>query len=141
LGIAACNIGGITIHSFSGIGLGNDTAEKLVDRVRKNKKAFMRWMKTKVLIIDEVSMVDGDLFDKLSRIGSAVRKRPSEPFGGIQVRGSSTEGYVTGLNVHARRLLSLEIFFSFLLSVRQARKSNLHLKQSYGVLQSKGHLT
>lgn len=29
-------------------------------------------------------MVDGDLFDKLARIGSLLRKRV-EPFGGIQV--------------------------------------------------------
>lgn len=84
-GIAACNVGGITIHSFAGIGLGIETAEKLADRVKKNKKALMRWLKTKVLIIDEVSMVDGELFDKLAKIGSIVRKKPSEPFGGIQV--------------------------------------------------------
>jgi hypothetical protein len=31
-----------------------------------------------------VSMVDGDLFDKLSKIGSMLRKK-IEPFGGIQV--------------------------------------------------------
>ena len=31
-----------------------------------------------------VSMVDGDLFDKISRIGSALRKS-TRPFGGIQV--------------------------------------------------------
>jgi ATP-dependent DNA helicase PIF1 len=32
-------------------------------------------------------MVDGDLFDKLARIGSILRKN-IEPFGGIQVRCS-----------------------------------------------------
>lgn len=31
-----------------------------------------------------VSMVDGDLFDKLSKVGSIVRKH-DDPFGGIQV--------------------------------------------------------
>lgn len=30
-------------------------------------------------------MLDGELFDKLARIGSLIRKS-SEPFGGIQVR-------------------------------------------------------
>jgi hypothetical protein len=30
-------------------------------------------------------MLDGELFDKLARIGSLIRKSP-EPFGGIQVR-------------------------------------------------------
>ncbi|GLB43418.1 putative DNA-dependent ATPase and 5'-3' DNA helicase required for the maintenance of both mitochondrial and nuclear genome stability [Lyophyllum shimeji] len=83
-GIAACNIGGVTIHSFAGIGLGTESAEDLATKIRKNKKASTRWLRTKVLIIDEVSMVDGDLFDKLARIGSILRKKV-EPFGGIQI--------------------------------------------------------
>ncbi|KAJ2918646.1 hypothetical protein MD484_g1770, partial [Candolleomyces efflorescens] len=83
-GIAACNIGGVTIHSFAGIGLGIESAEDLATKIRKNKKAAARWLRTKVLIIDEVSMVDGDLFDKLAKIGSILRKSPV-PFGGIQV--------------------------------------------------------
>lgn len=53
LGIAACNIGGVTIHSFAGIGLGIESAEDLASKIRKNKKAFVRWQRTKVLIIDE----------------------------------------------------------------------------------------
>ncbi|CCL98608.1 uncharacterized protein FIBRA_00610 [Fibroporia radiculosa] len=83
-GIAACNIGGMTIHSFSGIGLGLESAEVLANKVRKNKKASARWARTQVLIIDEISMVEGELFDKIAHIGSILRKRP-EPFGGIQV--------------------------------------------------------
>ena len=38
-----------------------------------------------ILLVYTVSMVDGDLFDKLARIGSILRKK-AEPFGGIQVR-------------------------------------------------------
>ena len=53
LGIAACNIGGVTIHSFGGIGLGIESAEDLATKIRKNKKAMTRWLRTKVLIIDE----------------------------------------------------------------------------------------
>lgn len=52
-GIAACNIGGVTLHSFSGIGLGLEDASLLIQKIRKNKKASGRWMRTKVLIIDE----------------------------------------------------------------------------------------
>lgn len=52
-GIAACNIGGVTIHSFAGIGIGIDEAEQLATRIRKNRKAMSRWQRTKVLIIDE----------------------------------------------------------------------------------------
>jgi len=52
-GIAACNIGGVTIHSFAGIGLGIEPAEDLVKRIKRNKKSATRWLRTKVLIIDE----------------------------------------------------------------------------------------
>jgi ATP-dependent DNA helicase PIF1 len=52
-GIAACNIGGVTVHSFAGIGLGIESVEELVQKIRRNKKASARWLRTKVLIIDE----------------------------------------------------------------------------------------
>ena len=52
LGIAACNIGGVTIHSFAGVGLGIEAAEDLANKVKRNKKASARWLRTKVLIID-----------------------------------------------------------------------------------------
>lgn len=52
-GMAACNIGGMTIHSFAGIGLGTGNVEQLCSIVRRNKKALNRWLKAKVLIIDE----------------------------------------------------------------------------------------
>ncbi|KAF1849288.1 uncharacterized protein K460DRAFT_245076, partial [Cucurbitaria berberidis CBS 394.84] len=35
-GLAACNIGGVTLHSFSGIGLGKEPAEDLVKKIRRN---------------------------------------------------------------------------------------------------------
>ena len=53
IGIAACNIGGVTIHSFAGIGLGIESADHLAQKIKKNKKASTRWARTKVLIIDE----------------------------------------------------------------------------------------
>lgn len=52
-GIAACNIGGVTLHSFSGIGLGLESPSELATKVRRNKKASTRWIRTKVLLIDE----------------------------------------------------------------------------------------
>lgn len=83
-GLAACNIGGMTLHSFSGIGLGKDDVQTLVRKIRRNPKAKNRWLKTKVLIVDEISMVDGDLFDKLSQIGRTIRNN-GRPWGGIQL--------------------------------------------------------
>ncbi|KAK9463315.1 ATP-dependent DNA helicase-like protein [Lipomyces oligophaga] len=83
-GLAACNIGGTTLHSFAGIGLGRENVESLLKRVRRNRIAQNRWKKTKVLIIDEISMVDGALFDKLNIIAQKIRK-VDKPFGGIQL--------------------------------------------------------
>ncbi|WPG99866.1 ATP-dependent DNA helicase PIF1 [Acrodontium crateriforme] len=83
-GLAACNIGGVTLHSFAGIGLGKEEVPELVRKIKRNQKAKHRWMRTKVLIIDEVSMVDGELFDKLEAIARQMRNN-GRPFGGIQL--------------------------------------------------------
>ena len=52
-GIAAENIGGRTLHSFAGIGLGKGKAEDLVEAVKNSTFSRMRWIETEVLIIDE----------------------------------------------------------------------------------------
>ena len=83
-GLAACNVGGVTLHSFAGIGLGKEAVPELVRKIKRNQKAKLRWMRTKVLIIDEISMVDGDLFDKLEGIARIIRNN-GRPFGGIQL--------------------------------------------------------
>lgn len=53
-------------------------------KIRRNPKAKNRWLQTKILIIDEISMVDGELFDKLSQIGRQIRNN-GRPWGGIQL--------------------------------------------------------
>ena len=50
-GIAACNIGGCTLHSFAGFGLGREHVEVLVKRISDDNK--QRWKDTRILIIDE----------------------------------------------------------------------------------------
>ena len=83
-GLAACNIGGVTLHSFAGIGLGKEPAEALVKKIKRQAKSKNRWMRAKVLIIDEVSMIDGELFDKLEQVARMIRGN-GRPFGGIQL--------------------------------------------------------
>jgi ATP-dependent DNA helicase PIF1 len=83
-GLAACNVGGVTLHSFAGIGLGKEEVPVLVKKIKRNQKARHRWMRTKVLVIDEISMVDGQLFDKLEEIARLLRNN-GRPFGGIQL--------------------------------------------------------
>lgn len=83
-GLAACNVGGVTLHSFAGIGLGKEDIPILVKKIMRNPKAKNRWLRTRVLIIDEISMVDGELFDKLESIARTVRGN-GRPFGGVQL--------------------------------------------------------
>lgn len=52
-GIAGLNIGGRTIHSFAGIGLGKRPKEELLSQIYKSMKLVRRWQTTNVLIIDE----------------------------------------------------------------------------------------
>lgn len=78
------NISGSTIHSWSGIGLGDASAEKLLEKVLKWPGSRAKWMTADILIIDEISMMGANLFDKLDYIGRRVR-RISKPFGGIQL--------------------------------------------------------
>ncbi|CAN0220061.1 unnamed protein product, partial [Discosporangium mesarthrocarpum] len=57
-GKAAVGIGGCTIHSFAGVGLGTDSIDSLVARVMRSRAARRRWLDCKILIVDEMSMMD-----------------------------------------------------------------------------------
>jgi ATP-dependent DNA helicase PIF1 len=83
-GISALNINGITIHSWAGIGLGQLDVRKLFSKVKRNSISTKRWRETDLLILDEISMIDPDLLDKLNTLGKIMRSS-SEPFGGIQL--------------------------------------------------------
>ena len=83
-GIAAVNLGGQTVHNFAGIGLGKGEPERIVSKVLHNEKAIDRWVDVKVLVIDEISMVDRTLFELLDLIARRVRN-DDRPFGGIQL--------------------------------------------------------
>jgi ATP-dependent DNA helicase PIF1 len=83
-GIAASHIGGTTLHSFAGIGLGHGEKEKILSKVLRKKADVGRWKQTAVLIVDEISMVDSGLFTTLEYVARGVRKS-TEPFGGIQL--------------------------------------------------------
>jgi hypothetical protein len=52
-GVAAINIGGCTIHSFAGFGIGIGTDEDLLDKITNSPYACKRWKETRTLIIDE----------------------------------------------------------------------------------------
>lgn len=83
-GRAAVMINGRTLHSFSGIGLGKESVDVLKNRISRNATYRNRWKECIVLIIEEISMIDAGLFDKIEEIARYM-KASGKPFGGIQL--------------------------------------------------------
>ncbi len=83
-GIAATHIGGMTIHSWSGIGIKTKLNKRDLNKIVLNKYITRRIRCAKVLIIDEISML---LPGTLSMIDAVCREAKQElkPFGGMQV--------------------------------------------------------
>ncbi|KAH8248812.1 hypothetical protein KR032_003448 [Drosophila birchii] len=82
-GVAACLIGGTTLHAFAGIGGGDASMQRCLDLASRPMSA-QTWRKCKRLIIDEISMVDGQFFEKIEAVARHIR-RNDRPFGGIQL--------------------------------------------------------
>ncbi|MFA6393618.1 MAG: PIF1 family DEAD/DEAH box helicase [Patescibacteria group bacterium] len=83
-GIAATHIGGRTIHSWAGIGIEKKLSPKKINKILRNKKVRQRIEEARVLIIDEISMLDADRLNLTDEICKAI-KNPFLPFGGIQI--------------------------------------------------------
>lgn len=83
-GIASTHIHGMTIHSWSGIGVHQEATEDELKHIAENKYVAKRIKRAKVLIIDEVSMLDGKVLTLVERVCRTVRKLRM-PFGGLQV--------------------------------------------------------
>ncbi len=83
-GLAANTIGGSTLHKWSSCGIGNKSVDHLVRQIRRYHDQYAIWRHTKVLIIDEISMLDGHYLDKLEAVAKQLRNN-DRPFGGIQL--------------------------------------------------------
>jgi ATP-dependent DNA helicase PIF1 len=83
-GLSAILVDGMTINRFAGIGTGDKSVEDYFKKITKMKHLKKRWLETKILIIDEISMMNPNLFDKLDLLGQKIRKN-KKPFGGIQM--------------------------------------------------------
>lgn len=81
-GCAAILIGGTTLHSYLGIGLGDQDEDTIYRRIMRRHQDT--WLGTNLLIIDEISMLHPDLFAKLNNLAKRVRHN-RDPFGGIQL--------------------------------------------------------
>ncbi len=98
-GIAATHMGGMTIHSWSGMGIKSDMDEIDLEALADKDQLVSRLKAARVLIIDEVSMLHYyqlDIIDAITRrlrkglpIKAGNDKMPDKaenlPFGGLQV--------------------------------------------------------
>lgn len=83
-GTSALLINGTTLHSYLGIGLGTGSVGAMITTIMTRTFLRKRWKQLETLIIDEISMLSPELFDKLEEIARTVRRNES-PFGGIQL--------------------------------------------------------
>eukprot|EP00667_Euglena_gracilis_P007781 EG_transcript_7857 len=80
-GNAACNIGGTTLHHFAGLHIHTPEDQMLIMARRARRK---QWQAAKVLVIDEVSMLQGSFLDSLNQLAQDIRGN-RQPFGGLQL--------------------------------------------------------
>jgi ATP-dependent exoDNAse (exonuclease V) alpha subunit len=91
-GVAALNVGGMTIHRFCGMMLGpqpGQSNEDYFDILQRDPRrsilaGFNRVRRCEVLVIDEISMLPGRQFEFIEYLFRRLRGC-DEPFGGCQV--------------------------------------------------------
>ena len=83
-GIAATHMDGRTVHSWSGIALRKTLTAKELRELYFNDFTRERITGARVLIIDEISMLEDKILSLLDTVCRSVRQKPG-PFGGLQV--------------------------------------------------------
>ena len=83
-GIAATHISGMTLHSWSGIGVSEFLTKNDVDRIASKEHVARRLGKANILIIEEISMLSAATFEMVDVICREVR-RTDAPFGGLTI--------------------------------------------------------
>ncbi len=83
-GIAATHMNGMTIHSWSGIGIKDSMTGKELQAILKNSRIREHFRRAKVLIIDEISMLHSYRLSLVEKV-AGMMKGNFESFGGMQV--------------------------------------------------------
>jgi len=83
-GIAATHMNGTTLHSWSGLGIKENLTKNDIKKLMKKPYLRKHYRNTKILIIDEISMLTAAQFDAVDRSCQQF-KASFETFGGMQV--------------------------------------------------------
>lgn len=83
-GIASTHMNGMTIHAWSGMGIKDQFTKDDFARLNARRAITDRLKDTKVLIVDEISMLHAKQVDLLDEILRTVRQN-QQAFGGMQV--------------------------------------------------------
>lgn len=83
-GIAATHLQGNTIHSWSGIGVRDSLSEEDLEKIITSDRVKRNYRKTRVLVIDEISMLHKHQLEMVDTIARALLNS-AQPFGGMQV--------------------------------------------------------
>ena len=83
-GVAATHIKGVTIHSWSGIGVKDELSSKDLSNLKKRKYIKDQFKKAKVLIIDEISMLHKKQLNAIDKVLCHCLDT-NESFGGLQI--------------------------------------------------------
>ncbi len=89
-GIASTHINGVTIHSWSGIGIKEILTPNDIKAILQKSYVVNRIASARVLIIDEISMINGQTLDNVDRVCREVRalsdmSARGQAFGGLQI--------------------------------------------------------
>lgn len=83
-GIAASHLDGSTIHSWSGLGIRRGLKEEQLQGIKRNSWLVEKIKPIKVLVIDEISMLDAVALTDINNILQTIHNN-KKAFGGIQI--------------------------------------------------------
>lgn len=83
-GIAATHLNGLTIHSWSGIGIKEKLTRGELEKIASQPYITKRVKSARVLIIDEISMLEASNFALVDLVCQKIRGSGA-PFGGLQI--------------------------------------------------------
>lgn len=83
-GIAASHLDGSTIHSWAGLGIRRGLVQAQLDGIKRNSYLVEKIKPIKVLVIDEISMLDAVNLNDVNAVLQTIHNN-KKPFGGIQI--------------------------------------------------------